>query len=71
MTKKESLDSIIYDLKMKGSADFEVDEEESFSAESLEKGGFVIESQHRYIEVKNLTEARKTISKLGGKLLWL
>lgn len=71
MTKKETLDNIIYDLKMKGRVDFEVDEHESWSAEALDKGGYRFESQYRYLEVSNLTEARKEIRNLGQKLLWL
>jgi hypothetical protein len=71
MTKKETLDNIIYDLKMKESVYFEVDGWESWSADKLTNGGYCLESQLRYVEVANLTEARKTISKLGKKLLWL
>lgn len=71
MTKKENVDEIIYNLKMKGTADFEVDGYESFAATELKGGGFCIESQHQYIEVANLTEARKTINKLGKNILWM
>lgn len=71
VTKQENLDSIIYDLKMKGSADFEIDGYESWSAHALVGGGYCLESQYRYLEVSNLTEARKEIRKLGRELLWL
>ncbi|QIW88625.1 hypothetical protein P59_256 [Bacillus phage P59] len=71
MTKKESMDEIIYNLKMSGNADFEIDNHESFASGELQAGGFYIESQFRYMEVKNLTEARKVISKLGQKILVL
>jgi hypothetical protein len=69
MTKKENVDEIIYDLKMKGSADFEVDEVESFSVDTLTTGGFCFTSQSRYFEVLNLTAARKEINKLGKNIL--
>jgi hypothetical protein len=70
-TKKEVLNDIIYDLKMSGSVDFEVDNFESFNACELVGGGYCFQSQFRYLEVRNLTEARKEISKFGQKLLWL
>jgi hypothetical protein len=71
MTKKENIDEIIYGLKMSGSADFEIDECESFTISRLATKGYVIESINRYIEVANLTEARKAIAKLGVKILWM
>jgi hypothetical protein len=71
MTKKENVDEIIYNLKMSGSADFEIDEAESFSASELQNGSFSLQSQTRYMEVKNLTEVRKTINKLGKTVLVL
>jgi hypothetical protein len=71
MTKRETLDSIIYDLKMKGKADFEADDK-SFSVDSLGKHhGYSIEGIETLILVPNLTAARKEISKLGKNLLWL
>lgn len=71
MTKKENVDEIIYNLKMKGTADFEIDDVESFSADELQGGGFRFQSQSRYFEVKNLTAARKEINKLGKIVLAL
>jgi hypothetical protein len=70
MTKKEVLNDIMYDLKMKDSVYFEADDD-SYSAGKLLNGGYVIEGVSRYIEVPNLTAARKEIAKLGSKLLWL
>lgn len=70
MTKVESVNNILYDLKLKGSADFEADYE-SYNISELNNGGYVIESHSRYIEIQNLTQARKEINKLGTKLLWL
>jgi hypothetical protein len=71
MTKKETMDSIIYDLKMKGHADCEIDNAESCTLDKLAGGGYCLESQFRYMEFKNLTEVRKEVSKLGQKILWL
>jgi hypothetical protein len=71
LTKKENVDEIIYTLKMSGTADFEVDEYESFSIIRLENGQYALKSQIRYMEVKNITEARKTINKLGKNILWM
>jgi hypothetical protein len=70
MSKKEVINEIVYDLKMSGNVDFEVDDE-SYSVDSLQNGGYVIRSICRYIEVKNLTDFRKEVSKLGSKLLLL
>lgn len=71
MTKKEVLDEIIYNLKMNDSADFEVNERESYTIDHLTSGAWRIQSSDRYMECRNLTEVRKTISKLGKNLLCL
>ena len=70
MTKKETLDSIIYDLKMKDAAFFEADDD-SYEIGKLLNDGYVIEGVSRYIEVNNLTGVSKEIAKLGKNLLWL
>lgn len=70
MSKKEIISDIVYDLKMHGKADFEVDEE-SYSVEELQNGGYVIQSICRYIEVRNMTDFRKEVSKLGKNFLLL
>ena len=69
MTKRECLDELIYNLKMHDSADFEADER----SYTVSKNGreYMVETSTKYYECKNLTEVRKTISKLGKNILVL
>lgn len=70
MSKKEIIGEIVYCLKMSGKADFEVDDE-SYSVEELQNGGYVVESKFRYFEICNLTALKKEMSKLGKEFLLL
>jgi hypothetical protein len=71
MTKKEQLDNIIYDLRMKGKADFEADDK-SFSIDSLgHKKGYCIEGLETLIFTPDIAATRKEIAKLGKNLLWM
>ena len=72
MTKKESVDNIIYDLRLSGSADFEADDR-SFTVNLLEgsKGEYKIEEGAENVTLKGLTAVRKHISGLGKNILWM
>lgn len=73
MTKREVLSEIMYDLKLKGTADFETSDDTQADSFTVTKktDGYEIVGTQPTIRVKSAAEVRKAIAGLGRTLVQL
>ena len=72
MTKREAINEIMYNVRLHDTADFEANDK-SYTITKYKAGinPVIIEGENCYMELKNLTGARKTIALLGQKIICL